>query len=141
MQRPTSVLLLFAAVAATPAVGQESQEQPVVYINQNQIPWDRIDSLTTLLQSRPQWTAKAKELGHILDEKFLIHMHGDEWNVVVITAYPSWTAFANLSPGWRGEVARMVEPDSTRRAAINAGYDWVFAGTMHRDNIYRVPKQ
>jgi hypothetical protein len=85
----------------------------------------------------PRYLEKAKELGHILDYQVWIHLQGDEWNVVVTTVYPSWQKWANPESGWGEKVFAMIEPDSTRRAAYNAGATWVYRGTIHRDNIFR----
>jgi hypothetical protein len=141
MRRVTllTCIVLFGGLIAAPAViAQEAEEpDPVVHMAQYQIPWERVDSLRTLLANYPQWVEKAREMGHILDRQFWIHLQGDEWNVVIVTSYASWDAWANRKPGWVGEAFRAVEPDSTRRAAQNAGSRWVFQGTIHKDNIYR----
>lgn len=137
MRRLSASLLLVALVGAAPAVAQQAEERPVVYLTQYQIPWARTDSLSKLLRLYPEWLTRATALGYILDDEWLIHMHGDEWNVVHLRTFPSWKGFADQQPDWATEVFRMVEPDSTKRAAFGAGLNWVFEGTQHRDNIYR----
>ncbi len=132
-----AVFGLILGVARPTYAQEEEAENPVVHTNSYQVPWERVDSLRTLWSMYPEWLAKAQELGHILDNQLWVHVQGDEWNVVIAASYPSWDAWANPEPGWRQAVFAMVEPDSTRRAAFNEGMDWVFANTIHRDNIYR----
>ena len=132
-----AVFGLILGVARPTYAQEEEAENPVVHTSSYQVPWERVDSLRTLWSTYPEWLAKAEELGHILDNQLWVHVQGDEWNVVIAASYPSWDAWVNPEPGWRQAVFAMVEPDSTRRAAYNEGMSWVFANTIHRDNIYR----
>ncbi|NIM51788.1 MAG: hypothetical protein GTO22_21485 [Gemmatimonadales bacterium] len=135
----TSTLLL-GAIAAAPALRVQEAENPVVHTSSHQVPWERVDSLRTLWGMYPEWLPKAQELGHILDRQLWVHLMADEWNVVITRTYRSWDAWANSEPGWAQAVFREVEPDSVRRAAFNEGVNWVFANTIHRDNIYQQVK-
>lgn len=132
-----AVCVGLALGTVAPNVAAQDAPQPVVHITQYQVPWDRVDSLRVLSRMYPERIALAKEDGHILDRKVLVHMQGDEWNVLIVTVFPSWDAFTNPEPGWGQAIFRRVEPDSTRRAAFNAGLNWVYRGTIHKDNIYR----
>lgn len=145
MRVPLRVLLRMTPLAAcfglVFAVSTEAHAQPVdedaawVYGNYNKIPWSRVDSLSKLLKLYPM-IEKAKEMGHILDRRWLVHDTGNEYNVVIETVYPSWEA---MGEGARmGEVFRALEADSARRAEVNAGFNWVFQDTDHYDVIYRV---
>ena len=123
----------------TQASAQDADTPPErwVYASYWKMPWDRMDSLTKLNKLYPV-VAKAKELGTILDRVMLVHHTGNEYNLVVSTAFPSWEA---IGKGARfGEAFRALEPDSLRRAEVNAGFNWVFRpeGTAHYDVIYQV---
>lgn len=136
MRSLLSSMLFLAALGGAPVLAAQAADDPVVYVSQFQVPWERTDSLAKLLRLYPEWLTKARELGHILDSQTWIHSYGDEWNVVQVRTFPSWKAFTDQKPGWGMEVFRMVEPDSTKRAAFLAGTAWVYQGTIHRDNIY-----
>jgi len=133
------VILMLAALHKT-AFGQENQDNwPWVYMSEFQVPWSRIDSLMKLeniTDKEWNWYEKAKEMGHIIDFRFMLHHTGDEWNVRYEWVYPSWEAM-NKSD-WMKEVSEAVEPDSTKRKPINEGYQWVFKDVTHRDQIYRL---
>jgi hypothetical protein len=136
--RTVVVGLSLGAVPAGLAAQPPQPPSRVVYVIQRQVPWERTDSLVKLLALYPAWTATAQREGHIVDRNVLVHLQGDEWNVVVMTVFASWDAWANQKPGWGQSVLRMVEPDSARRAAFNTGMNWVYQGTVHRDNVYRL---
>ena len=112
----------------------EQAEAPWIYITSHKIPWSRVDSLTKLNKLYPV-IAKAKENGTILDYHMIVHQYGDEYNVLVVRVYESWESMGEGS-GF-GAAFEELEPDEERRAEVNAGYNWVFAGTVHKDNIYR----
>ncbi len=137
---PLSLLLVTTTLVTTPILQAQDMEEvpvPFVYVSEYQVPWDRVDSLTTLLQAYPEWVAKAREMGHVLDYQTWIHLYGDEWNVVIVRTFPSQEAWNNQESGWLQSVNRMVEPDSARRAANSEGFAWVYDGVPHRDNLYR----
>lgn len=140
MRRATGVAtaLLVGAAAAAPAIRAQEAENPVVHASFYQVPWERVDSLTTLWSMYPEWFTRAQEAGHILERQLWVHMQGDVWNVVIVGTYPSWDAWANQESGWGQAVFEMVEPDEAQRAAFNEGMDWVFSNTVHYDNIYRL---
>ncbi len=112
----------------------EEAEAPWIYITSHKIPWSRIDSLTKLNKLYPV-IAKAKENGTLLDYHMIVHQYGDEYNVLVVRVYESWESLGEGS-GF-GAAFEELEPDEERRAEVNAGYNWVFDGTVHKDNIYR----
>ncbi len=133
------VFLLVVGLQET-AYGQEQEDtQPWVYMSEFQIPWSRVDSLMkleNLSDTEWKWYEKAKEMGYILDFRFMIHHTGDQWNVRYEWVYPSWEAMNKT--GWAKEVSEAVEPDSAKREAVFAGYNWVFKDVIHRDQIYRL---
>lgn len=136
-----TVGLLVAGLAVGVSLSAQQTDQPVVHVTSYQVPSARLDSLRVLLSAYPQWVVKARELGHVLDWQVWIHRYGDEWNVAVVHIFPSWRAFTDQKPDWGEEVSRLVEPDSTKRAAFDAAWSRVFQGTTHRDQIYDVPRQ
>jgi hypothetical protein len=112
----------------------EEAEEPWIYITSHKIPWSRIDSLTKLNKLYPV-TAKAIENGTILDYHMIVHSYGDEYNVLEVRVFESWESMGE--GGGFGAAWEELEPDEERRAEVNAGYAWVFDGTVHKDNIYR----
>ncbi|NIS65020.1 MAG: hypothetical protein GTO05_07660 [Gemmatimonadales bacterium] len=114
---------------------EEAAERPWVYASFYKVPWERVDSLTALNKLYP-WVEKAVEMGHILGFKMLVHHTGDEYNIVLMTFFPSWEAIGE-GARW-SEVFEALEPDAERRAEVDDGFDWVFQGTKHYDIIYRV---
>ena len=79
--------------------------------------------------------AEAKKRGTIVDYKLLVHNTGDEYNVVIMTNYSSWVA---MGEGACFDVAfESIEPDKSKRDRVNAAFDWIFEGAVHKDNIYR----
>jgi hypothetical protein len=145
------VTALLGSVLAVPraAVGQEAAPPALydttgtawVYASYFRVPWPRVDSLIKLQRFRPAWRARAVEMGCYLDSQLLIHQTGNEYNVVLSTTYAS---FRNIGPGsgsgacangaWRETV-----PDSTLRAALQQGNNWVFGDAAHYDVIYWIP--
>ena len=112
----------------------EAPEAAWIYITSHKIPWSRIDSLTKLNKLYPV-VAKAIENGTILDYHMIVHAYGDEYNVLDVRVFESWESMGEGN-GF-GTAFEELEPDEERRAEVNAGYAWVFAGTVHKDNIYR----
>jgi hypothetical protein len=129
-------LLLAVPSGAYAQDGDEAEEAeaPWIYISAYKIPWSRVDSLTKLNKLYPV-VAKAKENGTILDYHMTVHHTGDEYNILIVTVFESWESMGD-GRGF-GDAFRELEPDEARRAEVNAGYQWVFADTKHKDNIYR----
>ncbi len=129
-------MLLTVPTAAHAQDGDEAEEAeaPWIYITSHKIPWSRIDSLTKLNKLYP-FVAKAKENGTILDYHLIVHQYGDEYNVLEVRVFESWESMGE-GAGF-GAAFEELEPDADRRAEVNAGYAWVYAGTVHKDNIYR----
>ena len=146
-----TLLVLLGLFAAAPprALAQEAKPPALydttgtawVYASYHRVPWSRVDSLVKLNRFRPAWRDRAVEMGCFLDSQLLIHQTGNEYNVVLSTTYPS---FRYIGPG--GERAGCANqawsatvPDSTLRAAIQAGNSWVYSDASHYDVIYWVP--
>ncbi len=135
------ILVLLGLLLAVPTDvhaqdGDEAEEAEAawIYISSFKIPWSRVDSLTKLNKLYPV-IAKAIENGTILDYHMIVHHTGDEYNVLIVRVFESWES---MGEGGGFEAAfEELEPDEERRAEVNAGYDWVFADTEHKDNIYR----
>ena len=78
--------------------------------------------------------AEVKKAGDLLDYKVLIHHTGDEYNVVIMSKYPSWEAI-DKSGIW-GAAYKIIEPDKEKRKNVYDLFNWVFEGVTHIDNIY-----
>jgi len=99
----------------------------IVSVSSFKVPWARVDSLLQLNKIRNAVTEKGREMGCYLDRQFLIHHIGDEYNVVYKT-YRSGLHWPNPNPGRGNRAFQAVVTDSTQRAAIVAGRNWVFGG-------------
>ena len=114
---------------------EEKKDVPYWYVMSIKIPWERIDSLQTLVKKYTvKVTAEAIKSGKILDYKFLIHHTGDEYNVVIMTKFPSWDSMGDLTTMQTAQ--ELVIPDKEERDKVNGGWQWIFEGTQHIDNIY-----
>ena len=93
---------------------EEKKDVPYWYVMSFKVPWDRIDSLKNMVK---QYTipvvAEAKKSGKILDYNLLIHHTGDEYNVVIMTKFPSWSAIGE-GAGF-GAAMEIVIPDKEDR--------------------------
>lgn len=74
-------------------------------------------------------------MGLILESVLLIKETGNEYNVVVVNKYPSWSAIEKIR-GW--EIAhKAIEPDKKKRDAVNEAYEWIFDGSIDAySNLY-----
>lgn len=144
------LVLVGLSSAATPrAAAQESRAPTLydttgtawVYASYYRVPWPRVDSLIKLQRFRPAWRDRAVAMGCFLDSSLLIHHTGNEYNVVVSTAYSSFRDIGPGSPrtGCTGEAWRAAVPDSSLRAAIAAGNRWVYDNVPHYDQIFWLP--
>lgn len=128
---------LFALIAVSlPADGlAQEEEEPTAYwyVTQWQIPWAKVDSLRSLEeQYTPAIEEAAREVeGTLLDRKVLIHDTGTEWNVMILSKYPSWQAIRDDV-----NVFERAFPDEAQREGIDEAFSWVFEGALHRDAIY-----
>ena len=100
------------------------------------VPFNRIDSLQKLLKATKAVSIEAKRRGGILDDMWLIHAWGNEYSAVQVTTWKSWAAIEDTTLGFDA-AARKIYPDSLQRKRIQDGYNWVFEGLTHVDNIYR----
>jgi hypothetical protein len=101
----------------------------------HRVPFDRVDSLRKLLKETKPVLAEAKRLGGIVDDVWLIHAWGGEYNVVEMTTWKSWAAIEDTTLGF-GAASKKVYPDSAARKRIDDRFAWVFQGVSHVDNIY-----
>jgi hypothetical protein len=127
---PFSVLLLFLLM---PTVGAA---QSYVTTTAHRVPFERVDSLRKLLKETQPILAEAKRRGGILDDQWLIHAWGGEYNVVEMTTWKSWAAIEDTTLGFDA-ATKKVYPDSVARKKINDRFNWVFQGVPHVDNIYQ----
>ena len=117
----------------TPSIGAA---QSYVTTTAHRVPFDRVDSLRKLLKETQPVLAEAKRRGGILEDQWLVHAWGGEYNVVQMTTWKSWAAIMDTTLGFDA-ATRKVYPDSVARKKINDRFDWVFQGVSHVDNIYR----
>lgn len=125
---PALVLSLLA-----PPIGAA---QSYITTTAHRVPFERIDSLRKLLKVAQPVTVEAKRRGGVLDDVWLIHAWGGEYNVVEMTTWKSWAAIEDSTLGF-GAAERKVYPDSIARKKIDDGFNWVFQGVPHVDNIYQ----
>jgi len=144
----STICLALGLLAAQPR-SADGQEAPAVrslydttgvfvYTSFNKVPWSRVDSLIQLNRMSPTVRDMAIEMGCYLDRRMMIHHTGTEFNVVVMTSYPTWQSIMSRS-GCGGRAFRAAVPDSALRRAINEGNNWVFGENEHRDIIYWEP--
>ena len=127
--------VLFSAQSTVLAQEEKSQETPYWYVSSYKVPWAKVDSLEKLVkQYTVQIVAEAKKQGSILDYRIFRHHTGGEYNIVILEKLPSWAAI-NVSGIYR-KAFEAIEPDKSKRDEVNAGFNWVFEGTVHNDNIY-----
>ncbi|MFC1527186.1 hypothetical protein ACFL5D_00380 [Candidatus Neomarinimicrobiota bacterium] len=95
----------------------------------------KIDSLKVLEnQYYTKIISEAKRSGLIIDSVLLIMKVGDnEYNVVEVTKYPSWSAIDGFS--W-DDAFKSVEPDKKKRDAVDEAYEWFFEGKDRISAIY-----
>jgi hypothetical protein len=117
----------------TPSIGAA---QSYVTTTSHRVPFDRVDSLRKLLKETRPVLAEAKRLGGVLDDMWLIHAWGGEYNVLNMTTWRSWAAIEDTTLGFNA-ATKKVYPDSVARKKINDRFNWVFQGVSHVDNIYQ----
>ena len=132
MSRPLVLPALLLSLLA-PSIGAA---QSYVTTTAHRVPFERVDSLRKLLKENRPVLAEAKRLGGIVDDVWLIHAWGGEYNVVNMTTWKSWAAIGDTTLGFDA-ATRKVYPDSVARKKINDRFNWVFQGVSHVDNIYQ----
>jgi hypothetical protein len=65
-----------------------------------------------------------KRSGHVLEDRWLLHHCGSEWNVLHIQKFRNWSAINDNAPVLAA--FRKVVPDSTRREAITKAFAGIF---------------
>jgi hypothetical protein len=110
--------------------------QSYITTTAHRVPFDRIDSLRKLLKETKPVLAEAKRRGGILDDVWLVHAWGGEYNVVEMTTWKSWAAIEDTTLGFDA-ASKKIYPDSVARKRINDRFNWVFQGVPHVDNIYQ----
>ena len=88
-----------------------------------------------MLKTASAVNEELKRSGHLLEERWLLHNMGTEWNVLRMQKFPNWGAINTI--GTASDAAfRKVVPDSTRRQALSKAFGEIFQGNAHRDLIY-----
>lgn len=135
-----SMLSLTAAAAcllAGFALGQTQPQQPqgYWYVSEFRVDFRLVDSLQKMLRAYTlPVNREAHRSGDFLEERWLFHHTGDEYNVMRMRRFRTWDAIQNDTSF--GAAFRRQFPDSARRAAINAAFTGVFQAAPHRDGIY-----
>jgi hypothetical protein len=122
---------LVLTLAASPAAGQA-----VVTTTAYRVPAERLDSLRSLIRALKPAIAEAKRKGGVLDEFWLLHVWGDEYNAVEVITWASWGVVGDTTLSVESTYPKLY-PDPAERRRVIEGWNWVFAGVPHRDNIYR----
>ena len=114
----------------------QQQQQPTAYwyLTQHQIDFRLADSLGRMLKTVSGVNEERKRSGHLLEERWLLHHTGTEWNVLRIQKFPNWAAISDDAPV--NAAFRKVFPDSARRDAITKAFGGIFQANAHRDAIY-----
>lgn len=119
------------------AVGHsEQQVHPGFwYVSQYQVDFRKIDSLQKLLRTyQIPLAEEARKAGVLLDEKWMIHHTGTEYNVLHLRHLRNWEAINGDTTV--GNARRRLWPDSGRRADINRAFAEIYGAAPHRDAIY-----
>ncbi len=125
----------FSAYSTVLAQGDQAKDTPYWYTSSHRVQWARVDSLQKLVKTYTIPTvAQSKKMGRILDYRLLVHHTGGEYNVVIMIKYPSWAAI-NAGAGF-GDAFKAIEPNEAKRKVATDGFNWVFEGSVHVDNIY-----
>jgi hypothetical protein len=115
---------------------ERAESQQYVSTTAFRVPFTRMDSLQKLLKATKAVDQEAKRRGGVVDNVWLIHAWGGEYNVLNITTWKSWAAIQDTALGFDA-ATRKVYPDSVQRKRIDDSFNWVFEGQPHVDNIYR----
>ena len=112
-----------------------AQDKAHYEITQFHVDRVKIDSLKVLEnQYYTKIISEAKRLRLIIDSVLLIMKVGDnEYNVVEVTKYPSWSAMDEFS--W-DKVFKSIEPNKKTRDYVNDAYRWFFEGKYRKSAIY-----
>lgn len=129
-------ILGLSALGSRVEAQQPAGDAPIWwYVSTYKIPFERIDSLRSLIRIYElPVVEEAKRGGNLIERHYLVHDTGDEWNFVIVSKWRSWAAI-------RGDTTisaarRRLMPDSANRAAVGRLFNWAFGPAEHRDNIY-----
>lgn len=133
------LVALFACTLVAPEAGLAQEEDdgddPIWYVSAYNIPWAKVDSLTSLLEADQELVDEQVRRGQVLEGKVLIHHTADEYNVIFMTKYPSWDAVDD-DPGLAA-IAEDLGWSEEQRTARQEGFAHIFEGAnAHRDYIY-----
>ena len=131
-----SVAVLVILLLIPNSIIAQNKDNTIHYeIVQHHVDRAKIDSLKVLEnQYYIKIISEAKRSGLIIDSVLLIMKVGDnEYNVLEVTKYPSWSAIDEFS--W-DTAFKSVEPDKNKRDAVNNAYNWFFEGKDRISAIY-----
>ena len=130
-----AVLVILLFIPSLMAQDKEKEDTPYWYVSFFKVDYAKIDSLQTLIKEYTNpIVAEAKKTGPLLDYKLLIHNTGDEYNVVVMMKYPSWSAMDESSG--MGDAFKTIHPDKEKRQKISDAFNWIYTPSIHYDGIY-----
>jgi hypothetical protein len=128
------VALTCLVIGFTVGFAQPQQQTPYWYVSQYQVDFRLTDSLAAMIKLGSGMREELKRTGHLLEERWLLHHTGNEWNVLHIRKYPNWAAVNDQAAATAA--MQKAFPDSARRAALNRAWEGIFQETAHRDGIY-----
>jgi len=127
---------LFSTFSIINAQEEPKTDTPYWYVTSHKVNWDRLDSLQKLISMYTVPVLKdAKKSGKFLDYKIMIHHTGEDYNVIIMTKFPSWASLEKRSMGF-SDAFKVFEPDEEKRKKVFAEWNWCFEGSVHIDNIY-----
>ncbi len=139
MRYLATLLMVAVFTSATPATSQDLE--PVVYVGEFEVKWDRLDSLRTLISrySIPWQEFVASQVDGY-QRWYFTHDTGDEANYYRVTQYPDWDYvrgdeidYSALWNEYKAANGITDEEDKRRREA----FAYVFEGSTHTDRILR----
>ena len=130
-----AVLVILLFIPSLVAQDKEKEDTPYWYVSFYKVDYAKMDSLQTLVKEYTNpVVAEAKKTGPLLDYKMLFHHTGDEYNVVIMMKYPSWSAIDESSG--MSAAFKKIQPDEEKRQKVWDAFNWILTPENHYDVIY-----
>ncbi|MDX1419287.1 MAG: hypothetical protein R3181_04920, partial [Rubricoccaceae bacterium] len=139
---PLSVGLVLSLSVPAPSAAQDGT--PVIYMTQYKIHPSRMDSLATLIAEYDiPWHNFVAENVEGYQRRYLRHDTGNEYNLMIATAYPDWDMvrgdeipFDELFPRFAASMGMTEE--EMEEDGVNEMFQWAYEGAEHVDQIWRL---
>lgn len=136
--RYATVLLLLACISA-PVIAQDLN--PVVYVSEHKIAWDRVDSLRTLTARYDiPWRDYIASKVDGYQRWYFTHDTGDEANYFIVTQYPDWDYVRgdeiDFEALWEEYKEANAITDEDEKG-VEQAFQWAYEGATHTDRILR----